>query len=460
MRYWYQFPVLMLAVFMLWGCASVKQLTQSANAAFDKGDNQAAIGFYRKALEQAPRDSWLWNQLGRAHNNLRNYEEAVKAYSKAVEIKPDDAAVWTNLGLLHHREKRYAEAVNAYTKALRIEPTAVRWNYAGNSRYDQKHYAEAVKAYTNALAIEPADKSTLYWRGWAHYRMGQYNKAIVDFDRVVQSREYGKDALSGRAWAYYRKGMYVEARQDFTAVLRIDTTNAGSSRGRGWSWYYSGNFKAAIKDFTAAIEHTKPDDKNNLRSSLHGKALAYLGVGDSETALYLMEKAHATAPLGEWSRIVFYYLSGDRQKAWQLRGGEGMIGAEVKDYKKEQTSGAEVVGLDKGSPAAEAGFLEGDVIVAVHGTRVSGANDTIRAVAARQPGSITEIVVLRENREKKLPVRIGSAAQAVLSDRLAAPLVRQKGMASMGSEIPAGGGMPTTGSVRKIPEGAAADEFF
>lgn len=299
---------------MLWGCASVEQLSQSGNAAFDQGDNQTAIGFYQKALEKAPHDSWLWNQLGRAHHRLNNYDEAAKAYAKSVGIE-SDAAVWTNLGLLHDQEKQYAKAVSAYSQAAKIKPTAARWNYVGDSQYNQKRYAEAVKAYTNALAIEPGNESALAWRGWSYYLMGQTNKAIVDLDRVVRSGKHGEWALRVRGWSYYRKGMYTEARQDFTAAIRIKPMAEESFRGRGWSWYYSGNFKAAVKDFTSAIAHTKPEDKNNLQSSLYGKALAYLGVNDPETAVYLMEKAHATAPLGEWSRIVLYYFSGNRQPA-------------------------------------------------------------------------------------------------------------------------------------------------
>lgn len=133
-----------------------------------------------------------------------------------------------------------------------------------------------------------------------------------------------------------------------------------------------------------------------------------------------------------------------------------MIGVEIQDRKKGQAPGAEVVGFQKGSPAAEAGFLEGDVIVAVHGTPVSGIDDTARAIAALQPGTIAKMVVLRENREKTLPIRIGSAEQMVLSNPMAAPLLRQKGMASMGGEIPAGE-TPATGAEQKD---SATDELF
>lgn len=460
MRHWQRFPVLILAALMLWGCASVEKLSQSGNSAFDKGDNQTAIGFYQKALDQAPHDTWLWNQLGRAYHNLRNYNEAVKAYTKAVEIKPDDAVVWTNLGNLHYQEKRYAEAASAYTKALKIEPTAARWIDLGNSRISQGSHAEAVTAYTKALAINPADELALHWRGWAHFRMGQYNKAIVDFDRVVRSKEYGERALRGRGWSYYRKDLYAEARQDFTAALRIDPVQADGFRGRGWSQYRTGNFQEAIKDFTAALETTNPGEKNWIQEALHGKALAYLGVGDPETAVHLINEAQAAAPLDTWSLIVFYYLSGDRQKAWQLRGGEGVIGVTIQDHQKGQGLGARVVGIQKGSSAAEASFLEGDVIVAVNGTRVSGVEDGVRALAALPPGTIAEIIILRENREKKMPVRIGSAEMMVRSDPNAVPLVRQEETVSTGGEIPAAGGAPAEGLGQGGSGGAAADELF
>jgi tetratricopeptide (TPR) repeat protein len=468
MRKWLRFPVLILAALMLWGCAAgqvtrstvkIEQLKQSGNAAFDKEDYQTALGFYQEALGQAPSDSWLWNQFGRAYFGLRNYDEARRAFAKSLEIAPD-AVVWSNLGLSYHRSGSYAAAASAFEKALEIEPAAARWTNLGDSRYKLGSYAEAITAYTKALAITPADEYAVSSRGWAHYLNRDYNKAIVDFDRLVQSKKYGENALRGRGWSYYHKGMYAEARQDFTAVLRINPKSDGGLRGRGWSHYYTGSFKEAIKDFTGAIENTNPESKDLIKNALHGKALAYLGVGDPETATYLIDEAQAAAPLNTWSLVVFYYLSGDRQKAWQLRGGEGMIGVELQNYKKGEGFGAEVAGISKSSPAARAGFLEGDVVVAVNGTRVSGTKDCVRAIAALQPGSVAEMVALREGREKKVPVRIGSAEMAVLSDPMAAPLVRRKGMASRGGEISAAGETPAASSGQEGSGGAAGDELF
>ena len=82
--------------------------------------------------------------------------------------------------------------------------------------------------------------------------------------------------------------------------------------------------------------------------------------------------------------------------------GPYFVDGEIKDYKNVQLLGAEVVGVKKGSPAEQARFLEGDVIISVNGIAINGADDCVHTIAAIQPDTITEVGILRENREKRI----------------------------------------------------------
>ncbi len=58
-------------------------------------------------------------------------------------------------------------------------------------------------------------------------------------------------------------------------------------------------------------------------------------------------------------------------------------------------SGAVVLGVTEGSPAAEAGLREEDVIVEIGGTAIEEASDVPDAIRRHQPGDEVEVVVVR-----------------------------------------------------------------
>jgi len=62
--------------------------------------------------------------------------------------------------------------------------------------------------------------------------------------------------------------------------------------------------------------------------------------------------------------------------------GRGFLGVQVQGG----SSGASVVGVQSGSPAAQAGIKAGDVITSVGGQRVSSASDLVSALQSHKPG--------------------------------------------------------------------------
>ena len=69
-------------------------------------------------------------------------------------------------------------------------------------------------------------------------------------------------------------------------------------------------------------------------------------------------------------------------------------------------SGALVQDVTAGSPGARAGIRTYDLIVAVDGKAISGSDQLIQLIAARRPGSLAKLHVLRDNRAITLPVKL------------------------------------------------------
>ncbi|WP_236033716.1 trypsin-like peptidase domain-containing protein [Belnapia mucosa] len=89
----------------------------------------------------------------------------------------------------------------------------------------------------------------------------------------------------------------------------------------------------------------------------------------------------------------------------------GWLGVSVQDLVPEDGRAARrgvlVAGIERNSPAGRAGLRQGDVVVAINGDRVETSRALVRTVAAVAPGQTIRLTVLREGRERELPVQVG-----------------------------------------------------
>lgn len=72
------------------------------------------------------------------------------------------------------------------------------------------------------------------------------------------------------------------------------------------------------------------------------------------------------------------------------------------------TSGAYVVEVADGSPAADAGIEKGDVVTSIGGEQVTSADSAILAVRSHDIGETVEVTVVRDGQEKSFDVTLGS----------------------------------------------------
>jgi S1-C subfamily serine protease len=74
----------------------------------------------------------------------------------------------------------------------------------------------------------------------------------------------------------------------------------------------------------------------------------------------------------------------------------------------EGTAGAQVAEVVQGSPAAEAGLRQGDIITALGEDAVTSTEDLVAAIAAREPGETVTLEVERGGQKTSLKVTLGT----------------------------------------------------
>jgi tetratricopeptide (TPR) repeat protein len=182
--------------------------------------------FWSYAVERNP-DAWL------AHNNLGNIfldrgeaQAAVPHYERALQLNPDYAEAEYNFGLACAQLGRLPEAIAHYTASLRLEPANVdARNNLGNALLRLDRPAEAIVQYGEAVQLDSADVLAHCNWGVALMRLGRVDEAIAHYQEALRIRpDYVQAHLDlGSAWA--ETGRLPEAIGQFATAVRLDPNN-------------------------------------------------------------------------------------------------------------------------------------------------------------------------------------------------------------------------------------------
>lgn len=389
------------------------------------------------------------------------YDQAIRILEAEAARNPSSAAVWYWLGIGRYKKGDFDNASKSLERAFDLNlyktyhPSAYEylgWSYLNTDKYDR-----AVETFSKALAIDPTHVSALLGRGRASMFLSdeQKDRGIDDFSLVLKLQPRNEFALRQRGWTRYYRARYNEAVGDFDEALRIiepgnRLASEDAHRGRGWAHYYLGNFSQALADFDSVIgdlEKSKLFDNQKSqeffdnffgrgKDASRGKAYALVGLGryDEAAAFITANKEYMSGS----DLPLLYHAMGERQKAWQHRGGEGFIGISMQDYSEGSVSGVKIVDVLRDGPAGKAGLRPGDIVTAVDGRKISNATGMFGEVVKSKPGGFLTATILRDGRPIDFRLVVTSAEPVLLNDPLIAPVVKfGKGTAGKPERPPA-----------------------
>jgi len=156
----------------------------------DRQDLDGAIGLYRTARDESPRDVMVLVNLGAALEMLATPEAAKQAedhYRAALKIRPDWAAAHFNLANLLEARQAPDEAVEHYRAALRFDPNYARAHVnLGIVLAQQGKAGEAIDHYRAALRIDRRLLEAYLNLGAALAAEGRAGEAAAEFRRGLK----------------------------------------------------------------------------------------------------------------------------------------------------------------------------------------------------------------------------------------------------------------------------------
>ena len=141
-------------------------------------------------------------------NPVADVAEALAAASKAIDLAPRDPEVLQNVGLVYFNSGQYENAVPALKRAVKIAPfNLVAWGYLGLAHAwtgDDEDVEEGRKILDRLLHSAPDHPSVPYW----HYFM---SAALTRQRKFAEAAEAARQATEQQPYFYIARIAYANA---------------------------------------------------------------------------------------------------------------------------------------------------------------------------------------------------------------------------------------------------------
>jgi tetratricopeptide (TPR) repeat protein len=195
-----------------------------------KGQDEAAIAEWKKALEINPEDPMANNNLGTHLLKRGQLDEAIPHFEKAVALKPDYADAQNNLGIVLLQKGKVDKAIEHLEKAEGINPRNTQTYYnLGAALYMQGKVAETLAQWRAGLRVDPEDLPLLSQAAWVLATnpepSARNGSEAVELAMRAVKLTAAKDpaALDTLAAAYAEAGRFPEAVQTARQALALAT---------------------------------------------------------------------------------------------------------------------------------------------------------------------------------------------------------------------------------------------
>jgi protein O-GlcNAc transferase len=154
----------------------------------ERGENDAAIDHYERALACAPGHSGVLNNLGLTLEAVGQIERAEACYREVLAREPQHADALANLANLLQAQERYREATLAYEKAIAVRRDfpAKFWHARGVALVELGAFADAEQSFREAARLGPDRLHTHLDLGSICIVQEKFDEAEAPFARALE----------------------------------------------------------------------------------------------------------------------------------------------------------------------------------------------------------------------------------------------------------------------------------
>jgi tetratricopeptide (TPR) repeat protein len=231
----------------------------------------------------------LYEQIGLAHQGLKQYDKAIEQFEQARQIAPSDIrlarlearalrengeldrgvtllegalkqddrqpAAYIALAELYLESGRLAQALAILDRAAARLPGDTTVAYGiGNLLEDQKHYVEAERVFKRLLATDPNHVQALNSLGYMLAERGERLQESIEYiKRALEIEPNNPAIIDSLGWAYFKLNQLDLAERHLRKAAAGLVTNSVIQDHLGDTLYKLGNFDEAANAWERAL---------------------------------------------------------------------------------------------------------------------------------------------------------------------------------------------------------------
>jgi tetratricopeptide (TPR) repeat protein len=225
-----------------------------------KGDREAAISDFTRAIELEPDSPVAYSNRGNVKSEKGEHDSAIVDYNKAIEIDSNYAGAYLNRGHAKLHKGEIDEAMADYSHVLRLKPDyPPAYHHRGVARRANKDLDGAIEDFSRAVKADPNYAEAYLYRGLTYADKKDYASAIPDYTQAIRLDPGNVRACFNRAIARERTKDHLGAMSDYTETVRLDPKHSAAYNNRGTIRFVMNDLRGAIADFTKAIDADPKD---------------------------------------------------------------------------------------------------------------------------------------------------------------------------------------------------------
>ncbi len=249
--------------------------------------NEAAIAYLKKYIDQNPYAEIAWHQLGRLHYSLKEYTESIRAFDYATLIDDEFLGAFMEKAKALERLKKYEEAIENYERTLELDD-ATSYALLRIAKCHEKlgNTALAFEFYSKTVHEDP-----LLDKGWIaitdfYVRQKNFQKALFYVNKAI--------AIDGENQKYWKRYATINKQMNFFEEAEFGYRKAvtlGDNELDTWLFWvdilqFLGEFKSAVLALLEAAEYFP--EENEIEYRLAG---LYFMIPDNTKAKFHLSNA-------------------------------------------------------------------------------------------------------------------------------------------------------------------------
>jgi tetratricopeptide (TPR) repeat protein/transglutaminase-like putative cysteine protease len=166
------------------------ELIESGNEALRGGRFNIALDLYKRAAEKEPKNKQIWNLVGEAYMQLRQFPQAEEAFRKQIATNNFDPFGHYNLGRVLWQQRKLDDAVKAFQAQLEIDPLQKDAHAAlGEIFYELNKFEDSAAEFEKTVSLDPDNGFNYANYGRALLKLKKTKEANEAFDQAVEKQQ-------------------------------------------------------------------------------------------------------------------------------------------------------------------------------------------------------------------------------------------------------------------------------